>query len=70
MTSKSWLPLNSTDPTANVAIAVALIMAAFIVVAAGAVILLPVIALIGLAKAVHWYVHRPTPTDQLYAQAE
>lgn len=63
-------PTKSTDPAANAAIAVLLALAVFIALAVGATILVPVIIIIGIAKGIHWYVQRPTPTDQLYLQTE
>jgi Type IV secretion-system coupling protein DNA-binding domain len=67
--SSDWLrwPTNSSDPTANAAIAVFLAMVAIVLVVVGGMFLLPVVAVIGVAKVVHWYANRPTPTDQLYA---
>lgn len=70
MSSKSWLPLNSSDPALNAAIACVLAVTAIMLVVAGGMVLLPVVAAIGIAKGVHWYANRPTPTDQLYAQAQ
>ena len=69
---EDWLrwPTRSTDPALNAAIAVVLVLAAIMVVAAGALFLLPVVLLIGIAKAIHWYKTRPVPTDQLYATAQ
>ena len=67
-----WLPglTNSKDPAMNAAIAVFLVMAAAILIIVGGVFLLPAVLVIGIAKGVHWYAHRPTPTAQLYAQAQ
>jgi hypothetical protein len=70
MKSDSWLPLNSNDPSANAAIAVFLVMAAIILIVVGGIFLLPIVAIIGIAKGIHWYANRPTPTDQLYAQTQ
>lgn len=61
-------PTRSTDPAANAAIAVFLVTALFFALIIGATILIPVILIVGLAKGIHWYVNRPTPTDQLYLQ--
>jgi Type IV secretion-system coupling protein DNA-binding domain len=61
---------SSNDPAMNAAIAVFLVMAAAILIVVGGMFLLPVVLVIGIAKGVHWYAHRPTPTDQLYAQAQ
>ena len=47
-----------------------LVMAAIVLVVVGGIFLLPVVLVIGIAKGVHWYVNRPTPTDQLYAEAQ
>jgi hypothetical protein len=66
----NWLPINSNDPTANVAIAVFLVLAAMIIVVVGGAILLPVVIVVAIAKGIHWYANRPTPTDQLYAAAQ
>ena len=41
-----------------------------ILVVVGGMFLLPVVLILGIAKGVHWYVNRPTPTDQLYAQTQ
>lgn len=61
---------SSNDPAMNAAIAVVLALVAIILVVVGGMFLLPVVLVIGIAKGVHWYAHRPTPTDQLYAQAQ
>lgn len=63
-------PTKSTDPGVNFAVLVVLTMLILFVVVSGALILIPVIIAIGLAKGVHWYVNRPTPTDQLYLQSD
>jgi hypothetical protein len=70
MSIEDWLPIKSSDPTANAAIAVVLAMVAITLVVVGGMFLLPVVLIIGIAKGVHWYVNRPTPTDQLYAQTQ
>src|ERR1700730_11348521 len=72
MSADDWLqwPTKSTDPAANAAIAVLLVVAAIILIVVGGMFLLPVILIIGIAKGVHWYANRPTPTDQLYAQTQ
>jgi hypothetical protein len=72
MSIEDWLrwPTKSTDPAANAAIAVFLALVAIMLVVVGGMILLPVVAVLSIAKTVHWYVNRPTPTDQLYAQAQ
>ena len=69
MNFDDWLqwPTKSTDPAANAAIAVFLVIAAIILIVVGGVFLLPVVLILGIAKGVHWYINRPTPTDQLYA---
>lgn len=72
MSIEDWLqwPTKSTDPAANAAIAVFLVMAAAILIVVGGIFLLSVLLVLAIAKGVHWYVNRPTPTDQLYAQAQ
>ena len=72
MSVEDWLrwPTKSTDPAANAAIAVFLVLAAIMLVVVGGMFLLPVVLVLGIAKGVHWYANRPTPTDQLYAQAQ
>jgi hypothetical protein len=72
MSIEDWLqwPTKSTDPAANAAIAVFLVVASIMLVVVGGMFLLPVVLIIGVAKGVHWYMHRPTPTDQFYAQAQ
>jgi hypothetical protein len=72
MSIEDWLqwPTKSTDPAANAAIAVFLVVVAIILIIVGGMFLLPVVLIIAIAKGVHWYMHRPTPTDQLYAQAQ
>lgn len=67
MSLEDWLPIKSSDPAANAAIAVVLALTAIMLVVVGGMFLLPVVAVIGIAKGVHWYANRPTPTDQLYA---
>ena len=71
MSIEDWLqwPTKSTDPAANAAIAVLLALVAIILVVVGGMFLLPVVLVLAIAKGVHWYVNRPTPTDQLYALA-
>jgi hypothetical protein len=69
MSIDDWLP-KSNDPAANAAIAVFLVLAAIILVVVGGMFLLPVLLIIAIAKGVHWYANRPTPTDQLYAQTQ
>jgi len=72
MKIEDWLewPTRSTDPAANAAIAVLLVMGLLFALIIGATVLIPVILVLGLAKGIHWYVHRPTPTDQLYLQTQ
>ena len=72
MSIEDWLvwPTKSTDPAANAAIAVFLVVAAAILIVVGGIFLLPVVLVLAIAKGVHWYGNRPTPTDQLYAQAQ
>jgi Type IV secretion-system coupling protein DNA-binding domain len=70
MSVEDWLPIKSNDPAANAAIAVVLAMVAITLVVVGGMFLLPVVLIIGIAKGAHWYTHRPTPTDQLYAQTQ
>lgn len=70
MSIEDWLPIKSTDPAANAAIAVVLALVAIMLVVVGGVVLLPVVFVIAIAKGVHWYMHRPTPTDQLFAEAQ
>ena len=69
MTSR-WSPLNSTDPGTNFVIAILLIFAATALVIIGGFFLLPIVIILAIAKGIHWYVNRPTPTDQLYAQTQ
>jgi Type IV secretion-system coupling protein DNA-binding domain len=70
--SGDWLRglTSSRDPAMNAAIAVFLVTVAIVLVIVGGIFLLPVVLVIGIAKGVHWYIHRPTPTDQLYVQAQ
>jgi hypothetical protein len=70
MKDNDWLrwPTSSTDPALNAAIAVLLAVVIVMAVAVGAIFLVPIAIALGIAKVVHWYVRRPTPTDQLYAQ--
>jgi len=72
MSIDDWLqwPTKSTDPSANAAIAVFLVVAAIILIVVGGMVLLPVVLILGIAKGVHWYINRPTPTDQIYAQTQ
>ena len=72
MNFDEWLrwPTKSTDPAANAAIAVLLAIVAISLVVIGGLFLIPVVLIIAIAKGIHWYVNRPTPTDQLYAQSE
>lgn len=61
---------NSKDPALNATlfvVAAALVMFALVV---GAFIIIPIVVALGIAKGVHWYATRPTPTDQLYAQTQ
>src|SRR5271155_669861 len=72
MSGGDWLrwPTSSTDPAVNAAVAVFLALAAIILVVVGGMFLLPVVLILAIAKGVHWYANRPTPTDQLYSQAQ
>jgi hypothetical protein len=53
MSIENWLPIKSTDPAANAAIAVLLVMVAITLVVVGGMFLLPVVLIIGIAKGVH-----------------
>ena len=70
MSGDGWLPIHSSDPAANAAIAIVLVIAAIMLVVLGGMFLLPVVLVIAIAKGIHWYANRPTPTDQLYAQTQ
>jgi hypothetical protein len=72
MNIDEWLqwPTKSTDPGVNFVVLFLLGMLIIIALALGATILIPIAIVIGLAKGIHWYMNRPTPTDQLYAQTE
>src|SRR5216684_68101 len=72
MSIDDWLqwPTKSTDPGVNFVVLIVLSMIVIVAIVAGATILIPVAIVIGIAKGVHWYVNRPTPTDQLYAQTQ
>lgn len=72
MNFDDWLkwPTKSTDPGVNVVVLIVLLLFGTFAIVAGATILLPVLAVVGIAKAVHWYANRPTPTDQLFAQTQ
>src|ERR1700722_5341148 len=61
---------SSNDPAMNAASAGLLALVAIFLVLVGGMFLLPIVLTIGIAKGVHWYTHRPTPTDQLYAVAQ
>jgi hypothetical protein len=65
-----WLPIKSTDPAANAAIAIVLALVAIMLVVVGGMFLLPIVLVIAVAKGIHWYANRPTPTNQLYAQTQ
>ena len=68
-TGSRW-PTKSNEPAANAAIAVVLALVVVFALVVGATILIPVAIVIGIAWGVQWYVNRPVPTDQLYAQTE
>ncbi len=72
MNIDGWLqwPTKSTDPGVNFVVLIILALLIIAAIVAGATIAIPVLIVIGIAKAAHWYVTRPTPTDQLYAQTE
>jgi hypothetical protein len=72
MNIDEWLqwPTKSTDPGVNFVVLFLLGMLIIIALALGATILIPVAIVIGIAKGVHWYMNRPSPTDQLYALTE
>lgn len=67
-----WLewPTKSTDPAANAAIAGFLGIIIIGALVAGATILIPLALVVGIAKGIHWYVNKPTPTDQIFAQTQ
>ena len=61
---------NTNDPLLNAVlfiVATALVMFALV---AGAFIVIPIVVVLGIARAVHWYVNRPVPTNELRAQTE
>ena len=61
---------NTDDPILNAVlfiVAAALVMFALV---AGAFIVIPIVVVLGIARAVHWYVNRPVPTNELRAQTE
>jgi hypothetical protein len=64
-----WVP-NTGDPALNVVLIVILVMLGITVLAMGAVVAVPVIAVVAIAKGIHWYANRPVPTDRLYAETE
>lgn len=72
MNIDDWLqwPTKSTDPGVNMVVLVMLVMLAIGAVVIGAVFLVPILVVIGIAKGVHWYVNQPVSTDRLAAQAE
>src|SRR5262249_28433810 len=63
-------PTKSTDPGVNFVVIVVLAVLAIAALVVGATFIIPIAIVIGIAKGIHWYVNRPTPTDQLYAQAQ
>ncbi len=67
-----WLqwPTRSTDPAANAAIAVLLALVIIFALLVGATMLIPIALAFAVVRGVQWYVNRPVPTDQLYAQTE
>src|SRR5579862_6580328 len=72
MSGGDWLRdlTSSKDPAMNAATVAVLILAGTMLVVVGGIFLLPVVVVVGIAKGVHWYMTRPTPTDQLYALAQ
>lgn len=63
-------PTRASDPAANAAIAVLIIMAVAILFIAGIVIALPLAIAFGIGYGIYKYANRPTPTEQIYAQTE
>lgn len=60
----------SNDPAVNAALfIIGAALVAFALVA-GAFIVVPIVAVLGIAKGVHWYVNRPVPTDELRAETQ
>jgi hypothetical protein len=72
MNVDDWLqwPTKSSDPLVNVTILVVLAILLLVALAFSAVVAVPLLIVVCLAKAAHWYATRPTPTDQLYTQTE
>jgi hypothetical protein len=72
MNIDDWLqwPTKSTDPGVNFVVLIMLAMLIIGALAIGAVVLIPLLIVLAIAKGVHWYVTRPMPTDQLVAQTE
>lgn len=61
-------PTKSTDPGVNFVVIVMLSFLAMVAIVVGAVIVVPVLAVIGIAKLIHAHANRPKPTDQLHAE--
>ena len=72
MNIDNWFewPTKSTDPGVNFVVLIVLTILVIFAIVAGAMFLIPILIVIGIAKGIHWYVNQPTPTDQLYAQTQ
>lgn len=63
----AW-PTKSTDPGVNFVVLVVLALLIMLALIVGAMILVPVLLVLAVAKGVHWYINLPTPTEDIYAQ--
>ena len=72
MNIDNWLawPTKSTDPGVNFAVLAVLAMLAVAALIVGAMFLVPLLIVLAVAKGVHWYVNRPAPTADIYAQTQ
>src|SRR5437763_1328758 len=63
-------PTNSRDPAVNITVALILFVLVLIALFVGAIVAVPIVALILIAKGVHWYLTAPVPTDRLLMEAK
>src|SRR5262249_24532766 len=72
MNLDDWLtwPTKSSDPGVNFVVLVVLSLLVVFAIVVGAMFLIPILIVLGIAKGVHWYVNRPVPTADIYAHTQ
>ena len=63
---------DSYDPALNATMFIIAALLVLFALVTGALIIIPIVVVFGIAKAISWHVNhpKPTPIDQLYAQTQ